>query len=429
MLNITFCSYPDYSGNARALYEYMKKIYKKFNYVWVVKDDNIYNQLKKDGVEVVKEKSDEMLNKIKTTDVLFTTHANLTEYKVQNSNTLYIELWHGVSPKCIGYLINDISANDQIWLENIRKKIDYFIVPSKFWVPIFSSRFNILAKRVLPLGFPMFDNIIKSNGVDNLKKILNIDVTKYNKIIYYMPTVKSGTSRTEKIQVNQQNIFNIQEYEEQKLIDYLAKNNYLLCVKYHPSEKLKFNIIDSEYVKYIDEESLKRNNLDIYTILNAADILITDYSSLGLLYLILERPVIYLANDLKDFNNTRGILFGNFKFWTENQIATNIKSLIKKIDDNINNFDIEKIKEKKELLFGYLNDGGCEELCKYFFTSDGLRKENIEYNFCLSSLLKDENGKIKVENQELREEIEKITSSKGYKIIERLRKVINKIRK
>ena len=428
-INAAFCSYPDYSGNAKALYDYMQKKYKNINCMWVVKNHDIYEKLRDDGINVVIEKTDEMKEQMKITDVIFTTHANLTEYKEQNSHTLYVELWHGVSPKCIGYLINDISENDQEWLKKATKKIDYFIVPSKFWVPIFSARFNTLAKRVLPLGFPLFDNILKSNGTENLEKVLNINVTKYKKIIYYMPTVKAGNSRVEKIQVNQNNVFNIQAYEEEELIDYLSKNNYLLCVKYHPSEKLKFNMIDSENIKYINEDNLKKHKLDTYAILNAADILITDYSSLGLLYLILERPVIYLANDLKEFNDTRGILFGNFKFWTENKIAIDLESLIEKIESNIDSFDIDKIKTKKDLLFGNLSDGGCKEICEFFFTNDGLKEENIEYNYCLNSYLEEKNAKLEVENQELKEEIKQITSSKGYKIVENIKKIINKIRK
>ena len=36
-LNITFCSFPDFGGNAKALYEYMNKRYKdNMNYIWIV---------------------------------------------------------------------------------------------------------------------------------------------------------------------------------------------------------------------------------------------------------------------------------------------------------------------------------------------------------------------------------------------------------
>ena len=46
-LNITFCSYPDFGGNAKALYEYMKKRYKdQMNLVWIVYNDESVMNLK-----------------------------------------------------------------------------------------------------------------------------------------------------------------------------------------------------------------------------------------------------------------------------------------------------------------------------------------------------------------------------------------------
>lgn len=428
-LNITFCSFPDYSGNARALYEYMNKKYKdKMNLSWVIKDDELYKKLKAKSVNVVKDETEEMKNLMKKTNVFFTTHANLTEYKVQNSDSLYVELWHGVSPKCIGYLINDISDNDKTWINNITKKVDYFVVPSKFWVPIFSARFNVKPTKVLPLGFPLFDNIIKSNGKKYLNKALGIDTSEFDKVIYYMPTVRSGVSREESSRVNLKNIFNIKQYDETNITDFLKKKNYLLCIKYHPSEKLDFNTIDSKYIKYITETQLKENECDTNMILNASDMLITDYSSLGLHYLMLEKPVIYLANDMKQFNNTRGILFGDFKFWTDNEIAVDCESLLSKIEENINNYNIDKLKNKKQLLFGNLKNGGCSEICNYFFDENGQLNNNIEYTYSIEEELKEEITKLKIYNFDLNNQLSEITNSRGYKLIEKIRRIIKRIK-
>lgn len=422
-LNITFCSFPDYSGNARALYEYMNKKYKdKMNLSWVIKDDELYKKLKAKSVNVVKDETDEMKNLMKKTNVFFTTHANLTEYKVQNSDSLYIELWHGVSPKCVGYLINNMSESDALWMKNINKKIDYFIVPSKFWVPIFSARFNILPERILPLGFPLFDNIVNSNGKNNLSKVLNTDISKYKKIIYYMPTARSGASRDENVTVNKINVFNIKKYSDKALLEFLEKNNYLLCVKYHPSEKISFNRVESEYIKYIDENKMKKYKFDTNMLLNAADALITDYSSLGLHYLMLEKPVIYLKNDLKDFNDTRGILFGNFDFWADDNVAANFDSLITKIDENLNYPNIERIKQKKNLLFGSLKNGGCKEICNCIFNNDGQLNNDLKAQKNYEEQLKLENQKTKEELRIVNDELIAIKNGRLYKIVSKLKK-------
>ena len=47
-LNITFCSFPDFTGNARALYEYMIKRYgNNMNYTWIVHEEKNFDKVKK----------------------------------------------------------------------------------------------------------------------------------------------------------------------------------------------------------------------------------------------------------------------------------------------------------------------------------------------------------------------------------------------
>lgn len=47
-LNVTFCSFPDFSGNAKALFNYMQDRYKnKMNYTWIVTDEKSIDVIKK----------------------------------------------------------------------------------------------------------------------------------------------------------------------------------------------------------------------------------------------------------------------------------------------------------------------------------------------------------------------------------------------
>ena len=417
MLTIAFQSFPDFSSNARALFQYMYKKYdNKMKFIWVINDDGIRNKITSKNVEIINVNSDNLDKKLSNVDVFFTTHANLTDYKNQNSHTLYVELWHGVSPKNVGFLINNMNESDYSWLNKIRKKIDYFVVPSDFWVPIFSARFNCLPEKVLPLGFPMLDNIVNASGKENLSKVLECDTSKYNKIIYYMPTARLGFGRNEDVSTNLKNSLNLKPYREKDLVNYLDKNNYLLCIKYHPSEELKFNQEDSKYIKYINQDMLQKYNFDTNMILNAADIMISDYSSLGLLFLILDKPVLYFSSDVNDFSNSRGILFNDFNFWTNNDTIDTIDEFKEKVSRELNTSNIESVRKRKNLFFGNLKDGGCSNIVDYFFDKDGNLKSNIKYTY-------DENYVLKQENLKLKEELDNIYNSKGYKFLEKIRKL------
>lgn len=432
MKTVVFCSFPDYAGNSRSLYNYMqKKNNNHLNLVWVVTDDNMYNKLKNQEIKVVKEGTTQMKQIMKKADVVFTTHANLIDYKEQNSNLLYIELWHGVGPKNTGYLINNMSESDANWMEKFIKKVDYVVVPTDFWRIVFVSFFGLNPYRVLNLGLPLIDSILNAKGKDNLEKVLNCDISKYNKIIYYMPTVRSGTSRNEKISINTKNIFNIQEYSENQLIDFLKKNNYLLCIKYHPSEKIKFERVDCDNIKYILEEEIQKYELDTNMLLNASDLLISDYSSLGFHYLVLEKPVIYLQNDLKQYSSKRGIVFDNQEFWTDNNTAIDINGLIKKIESDLKNPDLDRIIKRKKLLFGNIKNGGCKKIYDAIFTEDGQIK--------LSSIINEEE-KLKVEKEQTIEDNRKLQSinesyflelaaikhSRSYKLTQKIKRILRR---
>lgn len=97
-LNIAFCSFPDFSSNAKALYDYMKKVYNNdMNLIWAVNTDQALLNLKEQNIEAYKIGTDDYFEKMKDIDVFFTTHANITGEK--NEHSLYIELWHGIGPK------------------------------------------------------------------------------------------------------------------------------------------------------------------------------------------------------------------------------------------------------------------------------------------------------------------------------------------
>lgn len=432
-LNITFCSFPDFAGNAKALYEYMFKKYKNnMNYTWIVYNKETVQLLKEKNINAILIGTDEFNEYIPKTDVFFTTHANLTGEKKKTKSGLYIELWHGIGPKPVGYLMNNISSNDEKWYDSIREEIDYMIVPSKFWIPLMASMFNINPMRILPLGFPLLDYIKYSDGKKNLSLILNKNIYKYKKIIYYMPTFKMGCGRCNDGLLNQKNILNLLPYEEEKLIKYLKENNYLLCIKRHPSDEFNYVKIENENILNIDNDMLNKHNLDVNNILNAADILITDYSSVGTEFSFLDKPVIYISTDLEEYKNNRGIIFGDYDFWTEKEYCLSYKELIKKIDSNINH---NKVAINKKLIFGNLKDGGCKEICDYIFDGNLISdrvKRFVPLRKKYEKIIKEKDDQISYQNERIKylmekeQELASIKFSRSYKIAKKMSRIIGK---
>ena len=149
--------------------------------------------LNRKGIKAILLGSDEFNKYIPKTNVFFTTHANLAGDKLRTKNSIYVELWHGIGPKPVGFLTENLSKKDIRWYNFLKETIDYMVVPSELWRSLFSSMFNINVQRILPLGLPLLDEIKYSNGKENLNKVLGVDVNKYKKIIMYMPTFKKGS--------------------------------------------------------------------------------------------------------------------------------------------------------------------------------------------------------------------------------------------
>lgn len=436
-LNITFCSFPDFSGNAKALYEYMlSKNNKNFNFVWIVYEQKSYEILKKKNINVILIGSDKFREYIKKTDVFFTTQGNLDGDKTDKS--LYVELWHGIGPKPVGYACKNPSKEDIRGYNNMRKIFDYIIVPNDFWKIIFSAIFNVECDRIKSLGMPLFDYFAYSNGTENLSKVLETDIKKYKKIIMYMPTYKNGFNHEDISLINDKNIFNFEEYNEYELDQFLKENNYLLCVKRHPGDKTQYQNYESENIKNINEEMLIKNNVSVNEIINVFDMMITDYSSIGTEFLFFDRPILYAIDDFEEYDKNRGIIFSNIDFWTAGPVVSTIEDLINETNKLLtdDNYYKKEREEKSNLMISGLKNGGCEQIYNFLFDENGNINKNVVYyknpENCLKRKLDETeniNNNLKLNLESKQEEIDMIVNSKGWRILEKVRKIKNLFRK
>ncbi len=450
-LNITFCSFPDYTSNAKSLYLYMRKKYKdNMNYTWIVHDKEKGKSLNYNGIKAILIGTEKFKKYIKTTDVFFTTHANLLGDRKDAKKSIYVELWHGIGPKPVGFSRNNINGTDNEWYEFLKESLDYIIVPSEFWQMIFSATFNIEPARIKPLGMPLFDEMLNSDGKKNLEKILNINLNNYKKIILYAPTFKKGCGGDLEGSYNKANILNIKKYNEEELTHFLKNNNYLLLVKRHPSDEVNYKVIENEYIKNINNDLLEKKSLNINNLLNGIDLLITDYSSLGTEFMFLNRPVIYLSTDENKYKKDRGILLGEYDFWSDKVTCDNFEDLIKLIKTTKSLLE----DSKRKLFFGNLKNGGCDKICDFFFENNALSKnasrhisklyEEQEKNRCLENKNVDLENQIKEKQKEIKElntrktklevslydsneELKLIKNSRSWKVLEKLRRIKRKI--
>lgn len=225
-----------------------------------------------------------------------------------------IQLWHGVGFKRIENSKIYHESNQMPWLKN--KKIirlreisrkysgrriiyDLVVCTSKFYRDnVFIE--SITSKNYLVCGYPRnsFDYLIRDPG-----SLIGVDaemlenITRWKrcgyKIILATPTFRD--SKKPAIQLSKEDVSKIDKT--------LSVKGAKLILKLHPHDQ-SGNSVKGENIHHICNES------DIYPILPLVDCLITDYSSIYMDFILLDKPVYFYVPDFDDYvSNERQIQF------------------------------------------------------------------------------------------------------------------------
>jgi len=201
--------------------------------------------------------------------------------------------------------------------------------------------------RHLITGAPRNDFLYDSDGRRNLERITQSSLDG-KKIIFFVPTFRMGYSKLQGSK-SLENIFGFQEFDSKSFNEFLLRNNLLFVYKLHPNEEKFYseytNLINTELSCRLSNDVLSEHDLDLYQIINAADILITDYSGIFIDYLLLDRPIIFTPVDLESYAKTRSFLYGPFDEWTpgrkvltQNELVGEISALLEGGDE----FELER---------------------------------------------------------------------------------------
>lgn len=279
-----------YIDNSKYFYEYVHNNHKNIEAIWITRSSAVKEELQASNYQVCHNLSLKGLWYSLTAEVVvFSTSRNDLLFTFKKRGRKFINLWHGMPMKKIAYDFaphrpENKKWNDKIWDEfvaGIRHK-EAFLIPStsEFFNRILSSAFR--NRNVVALGQPRTD-VFFTWKTNSLRAKLGF--TSSEKIITYMPTHRAyGRGKPNP------KIF----MDNEDAITFLCQNNCRLVWKFHrnmikhsrPATKL-----DSVFV------DLTLQNVDPQELIFITDILITDYSSCYIDYLLLNRPVIFYHYD------------------------------------------------------------------------------------------------------------------------------------
>jgi len=284
-----------YADNCRFQYEYMldKGI---GNVYWYTRNIEIYRGLKAKNMPVVYSKSikgfwKQLRAKILVSSVQF---ADFNNYLL--TNCIYFDLDHGFALKQIAFAQPD---SDKKWCDRqmlLRKHIDYYMTgSSEFCKDKIHECYRIAPNKIAFCNKPRIDVFFDKRMQRGINEYVD-EIKNGRKAIIWMPTHRSCGN----VPIDTKKIFNLDFIQA-----LCEKNNCVFIIKkhfYHQNEEIDTRC----YPNIFDLSSC--DNIDSQVLLSQADVLISDYSSCYIDYLVLDRPILLYAYDYDDFvKHERGL--------------------------------------------------------------------------------------------------------------------------
>lgn len=364
---IVFFSYPDFSDNAREYYEYLKERHSgEYELIWV------YDNLNNESYDLIKNKyyiaSFKAILHIITSKYLVFTHPNFLSDIFNIKSHLLLQLWHGMPLKTLGFVEKGINKDLLKHYKNSGQLGHFFVTSDIFKLSMISS-FLMNPNRIFITGQPRTDCILKCRNKEKVAKFINKQ--EYDKVILYTPTYKEVIrNNRQDVGSGFKNIFYCDDYSETEFYKMLEEKNILFILKPHPFDEpfyrnyvCKGNL-NHKNIKVVYENDMKENGLYFYEFFQHADLMITDFSSIAIDYLITKKPVIFLNSTINEYSKNRGfILDDNYEILMAGAKVNSFRKLMDQINDSltVDSFREERLK-KLPLLLKYTDSDASKRI-------------------------------------------------------------------
>ncbi|MDR1853041.1 MAG: CDP-glycerol:glycerophosphate glycerophosphotransferase [Propionibacteriaceae bacterium] len=218
------------------------------------------------------------------------------KYPIPPHRQRVVNLWHGMPLKTIGNLEKPGTITEQ-YFTNV-------LATSDFFAGIMARAFNCPREDVLVTGLPRCDELFRP--------LVPPAFAGHQRLVCWLPTFRRSESRGLIDSTGDVELPLLQNPRQlAELNEALASADTMLLVKFHPLQTLTRTWEDLSHIRFINQSTLDENGTTLYRLLGGCDALITDYSSVFIDYLLLNRPIAFAFDDLDQYRSGRGFVFDN----------------------------------------------------------------------------------------------------------------------
>lgn len=336
-----------YGDNLKYINEYINEKYRgKYEVIFPLTEKK---EAENANLLYVKPYSLKYFKYLLTSSVILTSGGGVS-YLPKRKKQLIINTWHGGGP----YKKTGNAVFHNKWYEKElkmqRKNVQYMVSSCNLCTVIENKAMLFESEACLPFGMPRNDIFFASNNNIKKKVFETFGLDEKTKLILFAPTFRTDVSDfTDSVK------YHVSDINYDKLLEALFNKfggDWKLAIRLHP--KLRNKEID------VTNALNLTNYPDMQELLYAADVVITDFSSLMWDFSLTKRPCFLYADDIDEYERTRGFYMPS-KLWPY-PIARNNEELIK----NIETFNLEKyqkdVEKHHEECGSYEKGTACESI-------------------------------------------------------------------
>lgn len=255
-----------------------------------------------------------------------------------SKETVITQLWHAEGAFKKFSLLLDLPGDIMQRELKAGKKLSFVTCTSENLRDTYAKAFGVNKEKVLPIGSPRLDYLFSEHNTEKIRADFDRQKPDFKgkKLILYAPTFRDEEKRDSEL---------ISHIDIEKF-NRLFGEEYALLVKLHPQ-------IHSGSVNPENDVT----GFDIADLTLICDIVITDYSSVCMDFALLNKPCIFYAYDLEEYEAERSFCFG-FEDYVPGSVVKTFDALLEEIKN-------PKGKNKdafEKFNFDYKDNKNCERL-------------------------------------------------------------------
>ena len=210
---------------------------------------------------------------------------------------VYLNTWHGTPLKCLGNKV----ANDFATFGNVQRNMfnaDYLLCPNEYTMQHFIDDYSLANfghTKLMLAGYPRNQAFLDEKRRQEIRRECDFGEKQ---IIVFMPTWR-GVIGNVTSEMQNEILKNYFDEWDAKL-----DGNQILYVKLHPLSRGAIDV-----TQYTHIVPFPADKYDTYEFLNAADVLVTDYSSVFFDFAASGRKIVLFTYDKEEYMQERGMYF------------------------------------------------------------------------------------------------------------------------